>query len=790
MVKMILSIDKLNSLAIGEEHRKILFYEMWEPSEPQNLVRINQVDNRWYVGPCYEQITMNVNIFENKFLPLEKNCPCKLQWVGGEESPRIPLVGLWKRVMERKTPILNHEVLLRIRTYTIEPNEQKTSPLTFPVVQVFADLAVLAEHVMPGNGHTFVVFSRCNAEVKWIETNVNHEEYHFQVHVPAQSTILQAFKRGPQTGKEYWDGRLKYMWDFFITKEWATRGSPRTVSPLSVHVDGMDTHMSPQNNCLDFCSLKGTTGQSIWELAKGDEIADESWYEYAFEQCLTVKGLTHRDFDQFCDHFFQQHPEQLTATDLATLHVYQTCVIRMCTLLLVTHPYVDDHFWKPEDRFWKRIGGDSTVVKTLFPLGDCEDTAIGCYMIYSRLLLGPPESPFKWKGRVQHMQRIAAITGIPVGVNGKGRDPTVHTRTDLHHKTLSLNDGVQHMYCIVVPFPLLHRLLVGELPSPKHTEFVRQKFHLPDGGFLNIPGKPLQCAALETTIMTTAFYNDRDKDHDAVDKAAHRLDIQHILETVAKDKRLMWMNYTTQHPLSFNPEDTLGELVHMLAYRLYVGLLGELYPQGTQLVVKDLTQKHSNAIDPAVHHSFVARKTGAGGSGNAKEMCYICEHAPCDCEGSTMNYDIGIDTATLFQPYSNDIRSLGWCLSTSTVVPLQVHIYDIEMVQAFRRPLMRLMVGGVVVDPVMVAHQDSNKRLSVSLLEQYHPTKLPNGTPESQNNRIMVYAWRLFDHSPTAPGTSELMELIKTKIQADYITMVPYGNGYAFIFHWLFAHVH
>jgi hypothetical protein len=126
--KLLFKIRDLDESTLRLGLREVLFYEVWEPTLPQKLVRVySMADNKgggWEVGFPYEK-------FFEEYKQSTSSC-YQLQW--GNNGPLIPLPGLSKLGLENGQ---QWQVAIRIRSYTKEQNKHHGHKMQFPVIQYY-----------------------------------------------------------------------------------------------------------------------------------------------------------------------------------------------------------------------------------------------------------------------------------------------------------------------------------------------------------------------------------------------------------------------------------------------------------------------------------------------------------------------------------------------------------------------------------------------------------------------------------------------------------------------------
>ncbi len=707
---MLIRIDNVTEATTRTGVRQILFYEVWEPSRPANLTRVFKQVGQWVVGQPYE------NFFEQS--PPKVTTPAvSLQW--GENGPIIALPAL-KGVLPR------WHVAVRIRSYTKELHKKPSHPLAFPVIQYYTDTTIYVDDLLQSSFH---VDGRCHSETKWLGKVIEHQQFHCTVQNPCLSVIA-----GSDTPGVYWQNSLRYIWEQYVKAERALPGYMLTGSPLTIPLDGSPMVLAPVNDSTKFESYAGIPAQSAWRLRPDVLVASEEWYEMAFKQVLTVKGRTVDQFLEFAAKFIKGK------ATVEESDKYKVCLVKALTIFQTTHPYVGDYRYTDK---WKQQPADAKVVQLGATLGDCEDTAIGTFFLSVELLRSNWDSPL-----VHAMQQLLKVMGVPVGVSGRGRDPNCRLSGTDNSDEL----GVCHMYTVIVPFPILVHALTGSPPTNeqyKHLELPRSLFE-----------EHLQVAVMETTIMATAFYHGREQEHH---KEEWRAKIKECILEV-KDNPLMWMNYTTPHPLSFESKDPIGELVHTRAYRLFTTALKYFLPS-----------TYLQDLDIVKQGSFIARKVP--GKYDSMACCDLChkQWLSCGCGSGP----IGVNTEALFESLTT-LDQMKWRLTPNHEVTDIVYQKECEALIAFERPPVTMTVSGylhqgVVADPcqceLLVTSMDERKHL-----RHLFPDTLC--VDEDKGSRIMVFAWRLIPVE-----TAQLMLKIQQEIGARKVTMTPYGNGYAFVFH-------
>ncbi len=726
--------------------RHVLFYEVWEPTIPRNLVRVYAHEANgsfsWGVGPPYE------NFFGPTPNPQAKEIG--LEWEKG--GPVIPLPAVSARIKERKE-INRWEVAVRIRAYTKEQHKKPDHPLSFPVIQYYCDMTIFWDDLFEANKNKGAVDIEgvCASETRWVNEKIIHQRFSLS----SKLYCLTGIKMVGNSPLVHWTGVLRKIWNKYTFNEHEIKGFMLTGSPLSLPLEGSPFRMGLRSAKDPFDCVAGLPSQSAWILKKDASPASEEWYETAMKQVLVVRGQSLKDFCSFI---------QGGMAELGLLHDYQVSVVRALTLFQTTHPYVGDYRF---DSKWERVSADATVVQLGATLGDCEDTAIGTYMLAVGLLRKqwPPGSV------VQGMQKVLAVMGVPVGISGRGRDPNCRLEPGMSSKAL----GVCHMYTIIVPFPILWKALSGKEPSSEQYKWLSWKFGVEE----ELVKREDQCAVMETTIMATAFYHDRDKEEETVRKEHWRQRIKDLIKGV-RDDPLSWMNYTTPHPLSCKQGDTAGELVHTRAYRMFTFGIQEFLDGGKKVTV-ELYNGNRQEVNLFVQGSFVVHKAqGYKHKETFKPFdwvdCDLC-HRPwshCTCGAGT----IGVDTETLFGKQT--LSQLGWKLKCNYPISDEVFQAEQQALDQFQRPIQEMTVSGfvqsgMVADPCLSDKLPETLQVFNQLKDKFLPTVHQN---EKSDKRIMVYAWRLVKEE-----TERLMTTIKQLIKAKEVTMTPYGNGYAFVFH-------
>ncbi len=741
----LITIRDRDESTVRDRLRHVLFYEVWEPALPLNLVRVFGQDTNgsfsWGVGPPYE----------NFFGPTPSSNPSLigLEWEQG--GPVIPLPALSEKIKEKK-PQERSEVAVRIRAYTKEQHKKPDHPLAFPVIQYYCDITIFWDDIFEANknkGDGVVVEGVCAAEARWVNENIVHQRFSLRCH--SDMYCLTGIKAKGVSPLEHWSGVLRKIWKQYTMKEHEIKGFMLTGSPLTLQLEGSPFKMGMRSAKDPFDCVAGLSAQSAWILNKEAKVASEEWYETALKQVLVVRGQSLEEFVQFVKDGLK--PKTL-------LHDYQVSVVRALTLFQTTHPYVGDYRFNSK---WERVSADATVVQLGATLGDCEDTAIGTYMLAFDILRKqwPPGSV------VQGMQKIMAIMGVPVGVSGRGRDPNCRLEPGMSSKAL----GVCHMYTIIVPFPILWRALTGKEPSPEQYKWLVWKYGVEE----DLIKEEEQCGVMETTIMATAFYHDRG--NESLQKEEWRQKIKNLISGM-RDDPLSWMNYTTPHPLSCKQGDMAGELVHTRAYRMFTLAIQEFVEEGTKVKVELYNGKFEE-VSLSQQGSFVVHKTkGYKHKETFKPFdwvdCDLC-HRPwdhCTCGAGT----IGVDTETLFGKQTHS----EWRLKCNYPINNDIFKLELEALQQFQRPIQEMTVSGyvhqgMVADPCMCDKLPETLQVFQQLKAKYPPTIHQN---EKSDKRIMMYAWRLIPLE-----TETLVRAIKQLIKAKEVTMTPYGNGYAFVFH-------
>lgn len=684
------------------------------------LKRVFVKDDQWEIGNPYERLTDSLLPTNGSSVPY-----CTLQW---EKNIVLPLPGLSHLLDSKQTNHPEKTVVLMIRTYTSEtgPGPKHTS-LKFRAVQHLSDFALFWGHL---SADTFVGESTCNAEKKFIsKPTLVHQRFYFKVDNPLS-------KPPHFDPTKFWLSTvLKPLWDKFILKEWGSEGRIKTCSPLSVTVEGVP-NLNLNSQKLDFITYNGLPVQSSWYLFPHEKVFDEEWFIRTYEECLHVRGKTLDEFNLFCDHFFWEWPVQWSEE----LYDYQAMIVRACTLLQVTHPYVKDYRYNVNGHI---VSADMFNVKMKTLFGDCEDGAMAAYFTYYYLLIN-----MDWKTKeMQYLQKLAVMLGLPVGVSGLGRDPNY--RVGGH--------DICHMYSVIIPFPMLHYALTGEEPPEEVITHITAKYGLNAKTMLSLR---LQAGVMETTLMTTSFYHEREKDDR---KTRARSMIQHILSSdVVEDQRLCWLNYTTPHPLSFTPGDSAGEVLHTHAYRFFTPPLEHFYPDS--LV---------GGVDLKYQHSFIPYKPQQF---RHELKCDDCHKVGCvKCKEGMF----GVDASLLFQPYKS-LKEMKWRMKPTTRVTKEVFDLSLLALRTFKRPLIPLHYQKT--DPLKLDQLPETVRLEDELFATYS-SEVVSG--EKKDHRILLYCWRLFSGSGKQMSTDELVKKIQHKIGAEIVTLHHFGNGYAFIFHWL-----
>lgn len=701
-----------SSQTTNDDFRQILFYEIWEPNRSHEIKRIFQKravnHDSWNIGPTYE-----------RFLQEEKKNPqtaVSLKWYSN--GPTIPLVDFSQRLYSSSHPLSSHDVICMIRTYSIEKRiSGHHHPLAFQAVQHLADTALFVGDIVgKSNNDVVVIHSTCNAEKKYLNESIIHEKFTIRVLVsssPPPPLLLSSLQGigNHKKAVDYWRQKLYFIWHQFIKFELEC-SDVKTRACATVCVEGAGELNPLAENDLCYDAFAGLSLQSQWYLFPEEKVFDQEWFLEAFDQSIGVKGLNFQDFDKFSS--------SNSSVDLLT---YQTAIVRACTLLQTTHPYVGDYRFSSS---WKRVSADMFNPKFRTVLGDCEDGAMASYFIFYHLIRTE-----NWTDkRMQYIRKIAVMMGIPVGIIGRGRDPNVKPGT---------GKDVCHMFAAIVPFPILFEALKGRVPTPSELQYVRRQFDIPD--FLQFN---TQSAVIETTIMTTSFYHKRDVDT----KAKAREEIVKVLTTLGQDDKLMWKNYTTQHPLSYTRGDAVGEIVHTQVNRLFTAPFQLFVENPSKFVLNK--KKEINLL---TQQSFVVKD----------------------------NNVVGVSANVFFAPKSEQKK---WSLEPSAIMSQQVFDTELEVLRAFKRPIVPLMQGHF--DPLRLKDNNETSEMEEILMQRY-PTKQQGG------DHIFVYAWRLFKDSNDKVEdiikrkgrvpTSVVIEEIKRRIQAKWVSMHYYGNGYAFVFH-------
>jgi len=236
----------------------------------------------------------------------------------------------------------------------------------------------------------------------------------------------------------------------------------------------------------DMNDYKACTYGIVLEGAQGkydhyEGVSMQSWFKMPRGAPVTSEWIAARIHEIQRLHSVWTTPDEVTKGLLGcesptALHtVYLRDVIRLCTIHNATRPYIPDHDveWRSSDLYSSGL---------VIP-GDCEDGAHAAYSIYMHLLFG--EHEFAW------LRTYAQLLGVPLGVLGAARDPTVPNSTDL----------ASHCFCVVLPFPMYWKAMTGSREGWQEAFYKAYKYRAP---------KWLENAdacVMETTIHCTASYS-------------------------------------------------------------------------------------------------------------------------------------------------------------------------------------------------------------------------------------------------------------------------------------------
>lgn len=745
MVTIELKNIELNTeLVNNNEFREILYYEFWEPGSPESVCRFrfNKDTKTWEVLPPYEQFDDQ----ELRFYPYdngkdmtnkEKCCCLKIP----QATPLfIPLTNFCRR-MHNNEPVSTPHPIFLLRVYTSEcGNINRFSDpenyMRYKFPQSLCEVAFLGDHLMrldQKKESEVTVSGIANHEVKFLHKVNKYIDFKFKASVKHRLSYTRPIK----TITEYWDQRLKIIWDEFLEKElnFCPTQLCEMVVPLSVLPDCIPVPCGKQYDAT-FDNWKGLPVQSLF-LLDGVRFVDESYLDQAFTQCLEIRGNSVHEFFTFCNtQLFSENAEfidkKLPKDTFKLFHEYLADIIRVCTMLSTTHPYVSDYRY---DKDFKAVPSDRAdrTIRTI--MGDCEDGAIASLFIYATLL------QFKdWKSPVvQFMRKIAAIGGVPVTISGKGKDPNVAAD----------GDPLDHYYSVVIPFKKLHYALTGNTLS-RHDDPLVQYVCLKYGLKPFMLDWINDTAVMETTTMTTAFYHDRKEE-------GNKDNLRRAIETQLcyyGDKKLSWKNYTTMHPLSATKCDIRGEIAHCTAMRVFIPAIKFFYDES---LLENKLIKH---CDLRIQHSLVVQR---------HDKVY------------------GVDTFEFFE----STMTPSWKLVPTAKMTDTVFTIQLEIVKSFFRP--DVPIKATEWDPCAFYSIAETIPIWNEIQRTEAITKPSAVIPKDKSKRFFIYAWRLIPSDQEEQhlvqrnhqrkiGTIELMNKIAKSIHAQSWKCVKFGNGFAFVF--------
>jgi hypothetical protein len=520
-----------NSASIQAPQR-IHYYEIWQPFDPR-VYRIQRCNKKWTLEEPYERFGQPLSI---------ENGPRLTVLIDGD-TIHVPIV-------QSPSPEPPHKVFLLFRLYTIEDTNRK-----FDAIQHHSDVAFYFGDLLSKSTTRYMT---CNSEVRYTKKQTSYQ----QVTLTNPSGSSSSSSYDPSG---YWEEVYKTLWDGFIKHEW--EDDKEAANPLSIVLNGVPVRQSFDQRDVSFDEYKGLPVQAYWHH-KEPVAATEEWFQQAIGQILAARGSTLEAFVRAV------HDGLCASTFGDNLHDCFVDVLRCCTLLVVTHPYVGDHRFSNG----KEIGSDcfDRIFQALF--GDCEDGAGVAYTMFLCLLTNEWKTP-----EVRAMQQCCVVIGVPIGISGYGKDPNFHGGTE----------GVCHMYAGVVPYPLLYKAITGKDCPKGDLEALCRRYNIPNAQVFHWPRSS---AVMEGTIMTTMYYRDREgKGHRVSPRKRQALKTAKA-NLPSDDRPLKWSNSAFGFPL--NVHDNNGSVVHTKVCRIFTSALQHFMRNTT-------IQCGGTVVDVRYHHSFV-----------------------------------------------------------------------------------------------------------------------------------------------------------------------------------------
>lgn len=640
---------------------------------------------------CYQRDGKIVKVapFETAQLPTVINPKLILRWDDTELT------------FEDDHELQWYNVRLMIRTYYVDDDG---------VIQHFSDFGIFGSdvnEVTRKSHHLAEVRFLQNQAVKYGMEIFDHEIFTFHVN--------QALGTG--NPEKYWENKVNTIWEGYIKKETTVWMDRNVVVPLSVIMNGLPI---PPNIQTDKHLHRGLTAQSYWRIRSNPRAANEQWFLDRILECVRVRGSSLFDFQNTLVRFFTNQPYEYK-----DLHNCLADVVRICTMHPATYPYVPDKRKDPISG--NKVDADDFNV-IFFSRGDCEDGCGAAYLLYLTILFEEwDDSLMKW------VRLAAAFLGIPVGISGRGGSPEKPSER-----------SVAHMYAAIVPLPMFHYVMTGQ--TLDLLEF-KTKFGFPSLEPLELFWKThdYHCAIMETTIISTPFYEPRERV--STDKKKLYGKIRTIL-TKFKDRPVLWKNYTLKYPFAYDYEH--GSIVHKDVGRITTDAVSLFYESSV------FTLTDGTVVDLHLTKSFVPH-----------------------------GQKYGISGLELFT--KTKLKDIPWRFVITNKITHEVNEAEKEIIRNFERPIIT-MRGGIAKELRIISYDPvklGDEKLTLNTYRDEIPETWKSGeVPVDSNLRVMVYAWKLFPES-----TKKVMDVIKEETQKTFpdkeifVRILPFGNGFMFIFY-------
>ena len=251
----------------------VAYYECWSPGISTSITRI--IPKISYI--------VNYPADSTKHITLSSSSAPKLivQW--NDQTFEI----------ETRSKISPYQVLFMIRQYRYIQNKKKEI-----VIHHQADLALFYGDTK--GTRNFIH----NAETKWLKNEkqrLTHGCIHFHInHSPTCSLNYTQIC-------EYWDLKLRQVWEKFISKEIKVKGfTNEMIVPISYCINGIPVEQLIYNeiNRMNYFSIyKGLSFQSYWKMDKNQYIEEEFFIE-RLKECLQLRKHTIQEYNTCCEQMF------------------------------------------------------------------------------------------------------------------------------------------------------------------------------------------------------------------------------------------------------------------------------------------------------------------------------------------------------------------------------------------------------------------------------------------------------------------------------------------------------